>query len=123
MRKILLVEDNDHLRKLYTELLEKKNYNVDTAPNGEIAFEKLDTFDPHIIILDIVLPDTTGIEILTKIKESSRFRRKPVLMLTGVSEIKKIQKCLDLGAAGYITKGTSIEDIGNKISMILNSFG
>lgn len=122
MRKILLVEDNEHLRKLYTELLEKKNYTVDTAPNALTALDKIETFEPDIILLDIVLPDTDGIELLGKIKEDPKFKKKPVLMLTGVSEIKKIKQCLDLGAAGYITKGTSIEDIGKKISMILNSF-
>lgn len=122
MQKILLVEDNEHLRTLYAELLEKKGYTVASAPNGKVAFEKLESFEPNIIILDLVLPDTNGIDLLRELKEHPKYNRKPVLMLTGVTEIKKIKQCLDLGAVGYITKGTSIEEIGKKISMILNSF-
>jgi len=123
MQKILLVEDNDQLRSLYKEMLEKKSYTIDTAPNATTAYEKLETYKPDIIILDIMLPDTNGVEILEEIKSRKQFRRTPVLMLTGVSEIKQMQKCLQLGAAGYVLKGSSIEDLSRKISLVLNSFG
>lgn len=122
MQKILLVEDNDELRRLYTELLVKKNYEIETAPNGADGIEKLGSFNPDIVILDIMLPDTNGIEILKQIKSNERYKKLPVIMLTGVSEIKKIQKSLELGAVGYIMKGSSIEEISRKIGMILTSF-
>lgn len=123
MRKILLVEDNTELNVLYKQILEKQGYTVEIAETGAELKSKLENYEPDIFILDIMLPDSNGIDILKDLKsENSKWKRKPVLMLTGVSEIKEMKRSLELGAAGYVMKGGSIDELNKRISMLLNSF-
>jgi len=122
MAKVLLIEDEESLRNLYTRILSSRNYTVETAIDGEDALLKLPMFTPDIIVLDIVMPRYNGMELLKVLKNDERHRKIPVVMLTALSEMKKITECLEMGAVGYITKDSSIEDIAHKLNLILESF-
>jgi CheY-like chemotaxis protein len=122
MAKVLLIEDEESLRNLYTRILSSRNYTVETELDGEDALLKLPEFNPDIIVLDIVMPNYNGMELLRVLKNDERHRRIPVVMLTALSEMKKITKCLEMGAVGYITKDSSVEDIAHKLNLILESF-
>ena len=122
MAKVLLIEDEESLRNLYTRILSTRNYTVETAVDGEDALLKLPMFTPDIIVLDIVMPRYNGMELLKVLKNDERHRKIPVVMLTALSEMKKITECLEMGAVGYITKDSSIEDIAHKLNLILESF-
>ena len=122
MAKVLLIEDEESLRNLYTRILSSRNYTVETAVDGEDALLKLPEFKPDIIVLDIVMPNYNGMELLRVLKNDERHRKIPVVMLTALSEMKKITKCLEMGAVGYITKDSSVEDIAHKLNLILESF-
>ncbi len=122
MAKVLLIEDEESLRNLYTRILSTRNYTVETAVDGEDALLKLPMFTPDIIVLDIVMPRYNGMELLKVLKNDDRHRKIPVVMLTALSEMKKITECLEMGAVGYITKDSSIEDIAHKLNLILESF-
>jgi len=122
MAKVLLIEDEESLRNLYTRILSSRNYTVETAIDGEDALLKLPEFNPDIIVLDIVMPNYNGMELLRVLKNDERHKRIPVVMLTALSEMKKITKCLEMGAVGYITKDSSVEDIAHKLNLILESF-
>ncbi len=121
MAKVLLIEDEESLRNLYTRILHSRNYTVETAVDGEDALLKLPMFTPDIIVLDIVMPRYNGMELLKVLKNDDRHRKIPVVMLTALSEMKKITECLEMGAVGYITKDSSIEDIAHKLNLILES--
>lgn len=122
MAKVLLIEDEESLRNLYTRILSSRNYTVETAVDGEDALLKLPEFQPDIIVLDIVMPNYNGVDLLRVLKNDERHRKIPVVMLTALSEMKKITKCLEMGAVGYITKDSSVEDIAHKLNLILESF-
>ncbi|MCL4243957.1 MAG: response regulator [Candidatus Dadabacteria bacterium] len=122
MAKVLLIEDEESLRNLYTKILSLRNYTVETAIDGEDALLKLPKFTPDIIVLDIVMPRYNGMELLKVLKNDDRHRKIPVVMLTALSEMKKITECLEMGAVGYITKDSSVEDIAHKLNLILESF-
>jgi len=122
MAKVLLIEDEESLRNLYTRILSSRNYTVETATDGEDALLKLPMFTPDIIVLDIVMPRYNGMELLKVLKNDDRHKKIPVVMLTALSEMKKITECLEMGAVGYITKDSSIEDIAHKLNLILESF-
>ncbi len=122
MAKVLLIEDEESLRNLYTRILSSRNYTVETAIDGEDALLKLPMFTPDIIVLDIVMPRYNGMELLKVLKNDDRHKKIPVVMLTALSEMKKITECLEMGAVGYITKDSSIEDIAHKLNLILESF-
>mgnify|MGYP005859762489 CR=1 FL=1 len=119
MPKVLLVEDDESLRKLYSKSLKLKNYRVETAVDGADALVKVGLFRPDVIILDIIMPELNGIEVLKILKTDPEFKKIPILMLTIASEINTIKECLENGATGYILKGGSPEDIAKKINNII----
>ena len=125
MAKVLIVEDDESLRLLYSKNLKAKNFEVETAVDGKDAFSKLKLFKPDLIILDIILPGINGIEILQILKGDPEFERIPVIMLTSISEVNRIKECLDSGAKGYIMKDkrVSAEEIAEKVNLLLGLSG
>lgn len=121
MSKILIVEDEELIRKLYTELLEMKGYKVETAEDGQKGLDYLNDKRPDMILLDINMPGLDGKEFLKVIKADNRLRRIPVLLITGVVQVEKIGECLSLGAMGYIEKANSPVEVINKIEMIIGA--
>ena len=118
MTKILVVDDDENLRIVYKKNLENRGYEVDTAINGVDALKKIPEFKPDIVILDIMMPELDGVRVLENLKENSVLNELSVIMLTGVSEINLMKKCLDLGAKGYILKGASMEEIDRRLKML-----
>ena len=121
MSKILLIENEEFLRKLYSEFLSMSKYQVETAENGKDGFLMLETFVPDIILLDIKMPVMDGPEFLKTLKKSLKFKDIPVIILTGVSEYVHIKECLELGAFDYVEKTTHPVDLLNKVEMLLNT--
>jgi DNA-binding response OmpR family regulator len=121
MPKVLLIEDEESLRKLYTKILNAKNYTVEAAADGEDALSVLKTFRPDVIVLDIVMPHYSGVEFLKILKNDSELKGIPVVMLTALSEMRKITECLDMGAVGYITKDSTVEEIVQRLNFLIES--
>jgi len=122
MPKMLIIEDEELLRNLYSELLEMKGFNIATASDGKTALELLeDRRKPDLILLDINMPEMDGIEFLRIIKGNDKLKRIPVVLVTGVIQVEKISEGLDLGAVGYIEKANSPIEVISRIEMILNS--
>lgn len=122
MAKILLVEDEESLRKRYSKILTSRNYTVETAENGQDALIKLNEFRPDLIVLDIVMPGYSGLEFLKILKNNEELKVVQVLMLSAVNEMTKIRECLDMGAAGYITNESAVDEIVQKLNLVLDSF-
>jgi len=78
----------------------------------------VDLHNAHLILLDLNLPDMTGIDILARIKENPRLRRAPVIVLTTTDDQREIQRCYDLGANVYITKPLNYESFANAIRQL-----
>jgi two-component system phosphate regulon response regulator PhoB len=104
MRTILLTEDNEDLLELIQFHLEKEGYNVLVAKTGTQAIRLLKTHPIDLVILDLMLPEITGIEILTFMKKERQFKHIPVFIESAKSEDLDIVKGLELGAEDYITK-------------------
>src|SRR3990170_6038014 len=104
MAKILLVEDEELLRKIYRRKLELGNFEVEIAADGEEGFAKAREFKPDLILLDIVMPKLNGMEVLKKIKADPVINWIPVIMLTNLATGAAIQECLESGSQGYIIK-------------------
>ena len=122
MPRILVIEDEELLRNLYSELLEMKGYKVETADEGNAALEYLkENRSPDLILLDINMPQMDGVDFLKIVKNDSKLKRIPVILITGVIQVEKISSCLDLGAVGYIEKANSPVEVMSKIEMILGA--
>jgi len=120
MSKILLIENEEFLRKLYSEFLSMSKYQVITAENGKDGITKLESFIPELIILDIKMPVMDGPEFLRVIKKNIKLRDIPIIILTGVSEYAYIKECLELGANDYVEKTTHPVDLLNMVERMLS---
>jgi len=121
--KVLLIEDHKFLSDLYAKNLKRRDYDVEIAKDGEDGLEKVKSFKPDVILLDIIMPDKSGIEVLKELKSNSEYKKIPVILLTAVCDIDEIRECLGIGALGYIIKVTSTEEMIHKVDLIVGSIG
>lgn len=101
-KKILLVEDDPMLIDIYRTKFEENGFEVDVAEDGEEALRKIEKSSPLIVLLDIVLPQHDGWDVLEMIKE----KQAPVkvFVLSNLGQKEEIQRGLDLGAEKYLIK-------------------
>ena len=99
--KILIVDDEVKILDIIEAYLIANNYVVYKAQTGNEALEKIEKYNPQLIVLDIMLPDVDGINILKKVRESNN---TPIIMLTAKSDEDDILTGLHLGADDYMVK-------------------
>jgi len=102
--KILLVEDDTFFREFYAKKLKESSLEVETATNGEEGLEKLKTFTPDIILLDIIMPKKDGFDVLTEMGKLQLIQKIPVLVFSTLGQEKDVERARQLGARGYINK-------------------
>lgn len=119
MRKVYCVEDDESIRNLIIYALKNNDdFDVIGFEDGKTFFDNLDQL-PDIILLDIMLPDEDGYEILSKLKSNSKTMDIPVIMLTSkTSEFDKV-KGLDMGADDYIPKPFGVMELISRINAVL----
>ena len=100
--KILVVDDEVKMCFTLTKLFELSNYSVAVAHNGLEALDKVDSFQPHCILLDIRMPQMNGVEVLKKVKQEHP--EIVVIMTTAVVTEESREECLKIGAAEYLVK-------------------
>src|SRR3989344_7436695 len=104
MSKILIVEDDPLMSRLYERVFKFEGYEVDVAMNGREGLEKVRAFAPSIIVLDIMMPEMNGLEVLDKLKADPDTRKIPVVVLTNLAGTRDAQVALTKGAVKYIIK-------------------
>ncbi|HSA84426.1 MAG TPA: response regulator [Patescibacteria group bacterium] len=103
--KILLVEDDLFLRDIYNEILQREGFTVLTADEGTTGLKLgKDNPDANLMLLDIMLPNMHGIDLLKQLKSDPQSASLPVVMLTNLTEEHVIQEAMSAGAAGYLVK-------------------
>ncbi len=108
MNKILVVDDEAMARKLLKDFLEVKGYDVITASGGKEALEKIKE-EPDIVLLDIMMPDMNGMEVLDKIKEMSS--STVVIMVTALAENAIGVESIKRGAFDFVTKPIDLKHL------------
>uniref|UniRef100_UPI0037C0F4E4 PleD family two-component system response regulator n=1 Tax=Daejeonella sp. TaxID=2805397 RepID=UPI0037C0F4E4 len=86
MSKILVIEDQEDIRENVKELLEQKEFLVETAKNAEDGFKLTNSFLPDLILCDLMLPDHSGIDFIKRLKENKQLKEIPVIIITGHSQ-------------------------------------
>jgi two-component system, chemotaxis family, chemotaxis protein CheY len=108
--RVLIAEDESHSRLFLKAIVTSMNCEVvGEACNGIETIESYRQLKPHMLLLDINLPNKTGEEVLKEIR--AEFPRAFIIVVTSVSDQETVEKCIDLGAANYIRKDTPIADI------------
>jgi DNA-binding response OmpR family regulator len=109
MIKFLIVDDEPDVVDSVSELFTLRNYNVVTATSGTKALEMVKKENPNIIILDIRMPDISGMDVLKEVKKN--YPKIRVIMLTGVEDESTKNMAMGLGASGYLTKPYSYSEL------------
>ena len=102
--KILLVDDDEAILSVYSTALKAHAYEVITASNGKDGIDKARTQKPDVILLDQVLPDIQGNEVLRLLKEDPETKSIPIAMLSNFGQNELIEKAINTGAVDYIRK-------------------
>lgn len=118
---IILVEDEADIRDVYAEMLKSSGYKVLEAADGQTAMNLLRMEQWDLLLLDIMLPGEDGMHILREVKANPEMTRKPVVLLTNLSNETFIAECFDMGASGYLVK--SEVDPGKIVSEVENYIG
>lgn len=105
MTRILLVEDDEFLRTLLAQRLEKNNHEVKQAETGEKAVKMIAEYKPELVLLDLLLPGMHGFEVLTWIKKQREpLSKTPVIILSNLGAKEDIEKGINLGADDFLVK-------------------
>lgn len=102
--KLLIVEDDPMIRRMYDRAFDTENFNVTSASDGTIVFETIKLNRPDIVLLDVMMPNFNGLETLAELKEERLTHSIPIIMLSAYDDQEIIDKALGLGAARYLVK-------------------
>ncbi len=118
--RVLLVEDDSFLRDLISQKMKKEGFVVIEAVDGEESLKKAATENPHIILLDLILPGADGFDILKKLKEDPSVSKVPVIVLSNLGQKEDVEKGIRLGATDYLVKAHNTPgEIIDKVREIL----
>ncbi|MCG2712916.1 MAG: diguanylate cyclase [Candidatus Omnitrophica bacterium] len=118
---ILIIEDNIKDMQFLKTTLERENYKIICAENGEKAFTVLSKDKADLVILDILLPDIDGFEVCRRIRENDLLVSMPILFYTSVSTINEKLIGLEVGAADFLTKSPDERELLVRIKNLLNA--
>ena len=102
--RILVVDDNASNRDLLTRRLQRQGHTVLQAENGTIALAMVEKQAPDLVLLDLMMPEISGYDVLACLKSDLRFRNIPVIMISALSELDSIVRCIEAGADDYLAK-------------------
>jgi DNA-binding response OmpR family regulator len=120
MKKILFIEDEAAIQKTLGESLRKRDYEVQSALDGEIGLRLAKSENPDLILLDIILPKKNGLEVLEELREDEKTKDIPVIILTNLENVGEVEKAIELGATTYLVKANySLDEVIEKVRKAL----
>lgn len=120
MTKVLLVEDDIALREIYSARFMAENFEVVAAGDGEEALAQAIKERPDIIILDIMMPKISGMDVLDILRSTPETKNTKIIIMSALSQESSIQKGKELGADAYLVKSqTTLSDVVEKAREIL----
>jgi DNA-binding response OmpR family regulator len=119
--KVLVVDDNEDVRDLVVHILNADGFHVFSASEGSSALSILKANEIDLVLLDVMMPGMSGLEVLTEIRTGSdkKIREVPVMMITAKSSTEDIDKALAIGANSYVVKPFRGATIREKVRTIL----
>lgn len=122
-KSILLVDDEPNVRELLCQMLALGGYDVVEAEDGLDALELLNqmTVVPHIMILDVMMPNMDGVSLCKKLRATARFADLPIIMLSGKTQHRAVQEGLAAGANRYLCKPITIDELVQSVEEVLST--
>jgi two-component system, sensor histidine kinase and response regulator len=116
---ILVIDDEPDNFDVIQMLLSGEPYLFHYASSGQRALDRVDIFQPDMILLDVMMPQLDGIEVCRRIKTSSQWQMIPVVMVSALTEISNIERCLNAGADDFIAKPVKRSELMTKVAALL----
>jgi DNA-binding response OmpR family regulator len=118
--KVYVVEDDPLLRNLLSIRFEKAEFEFEVNGNGDNVVSEVTTFQPAVIILDLMLPGKDGFEVLAELKESDATKNIPIIVFSNRDGVNDRKKAQELGAAGFYVKAmTDLSELVSKIEALV----
>lgn len=119
-KTICVIEDNMPIRKLFSTLLRKNGFEVSDFPDAASALNWLKENNADIILMDILLPDMNGTELIILVRETARHINTPAIAVTGFASPHDKEKFIELGFNGYLAKPINTSTFVSEIENIIN---
>lgn len=119
--KILLVEDDNSLATVYVDRLEAEGFEVKRVENGEDALAAAESFQPDLVLLDVMMPEINGFDVLDILRNTPRTANLKVIMLTALSQDSDKERAMSLGVDEYLVKSQIV--IADVVDRIRHTLG
>jgi CheY-like chemotaxis protein len=120
MKRILIIDDSNTNVVLLEAILNNRGYEIRTAMSVREAYSMMDQQNPDLILLDLLMPQTSGYQFLEQIKADDRTSRIPVIIVSAVTDAPNIRKTLELGAVDYLEKPVDIKQLVSKVEKAIS---
>lgn len=114
--KVLVVDDNETNLKVLNLILAKDGYEIHTTHSPEVVLERMETFLPDVILLDVNMPKKSGYELCRDIKFDERYKEIPIMFISALSEVDDIVKGFNMGAVDYVVKPFKSEEVRARVA-------
>jgi len=115
--RVLVVDDEPDIRDILERLLSLSGFEIAVAGNGADAIKLCKSFLPHIVLLDVMMPDSSGIETLQKIREFDK--EVKIIMVSGMHDLTVAKEAISLGAIDYLTKPFDLKELDSFLKSLL----
>jgi len=122
-RKVLIVDDEPNIVAALEFLLKRSGYDVRMAANGAEALEQVEAYRPDMVLLDVMMPVTSGYEVCQRLRERPELAQTKIVMLSAKGSEAEVSKGLSLGADLYITKPFSTQELVATINRLFEDGG
>jgi two-component system, sensor histidine kinase and response regulator len=116
---ILVIDDEPDNFDVIETLLDGENYQLYYANSGQQALERLNSFQPDVILLDVIMPDLDGMEVCRRIKANPQWQAVPIIMITALSTKEDLAQCLAAGADDFISKPVNGVELRARVNSML----
>ncbi|HEY9187760.1 MAG TPA: response regulator [Ignavibacteria bacterium] len=121
--KILVVDDDPQIRRLIKVTLQSKfNFEILEAENGLAALQKIEIEKPFLVMLDIMMPELNGIELIEKLKANEETKDVPIIICSAVNDRSRVIELFNKGVADYIVKPINPIILSNKITQYIKIY-
>ncbi len=117
--KILIADDNEQNRELLEAYLSDGAYEIDMAVDGQSTLDKVKSFEPDLVLLDIMMPKLSGYEVCQRLKADPKTHDIPILMVTALNEMGDIEKAVVAGCDDFLTKPVNRLELTTRVRSLL----
>ncbi|HSO27069.1 MAG TPA: response regulator [Anaerolineales bacterium] len=120
-KRIIIVEDEPDTAEMFAEMMRLSGYEVLKSYGGALAMELIRTQNPDAVVLDIMMPDVSGLDVLSNLRRDAQLARIPIIVVSAKSLPSDIKDGLEAGAQVYLTKPVSFMDLREAVESAIGN--